>query len=196
MFEKLERLDTLLSQHHWQWILRWHLPLHSIGRLLTKLSDLLAYADAERAWRQVDVILRRHNNEDFSMANVPAWRVVERLCDQAMLAHSSRAHAGCSYATRLATDMVPLAEAGPLSPVNGLSNNMADVTCEDAEMFHRFWIEGTDMLFIWITLNSIPPDSSTDVPSQVGFVYCPLTIGSAGSLPGRTNCPHLCLLAL
>lgn len=144
MFEKLERLDILLARNHWEWVLRWPLPLHSIGRLLTKLAELPEYTDANRAWRQVDVIFRRHNNEDFSMTNVPAWRVVERLCDQAMLTHSSRVHTDCSYATRLSGGTVPLAEARLLSPIDPLINT-AEVTYGDVDMFHQFSNEEVDM---------------------------------------------------
>lgn len=35
------------------------------------------------------------------MAKLPAWHVVETLCDQAMAQHPSRVHEGRSYATRV-----------------------------------------------------------------------------------------------
>lgn len=176
MFEKLERLDALLTRKNWQWVLRWPVPWHSIGRLLTKLAKLPAYAEAERAWRQVDVIFRRHNNEDFSMANVPAWRVVERLCDQAMLTHSSRVHTGYCYTTRLYRDIAPSTESCLYIPV-GLSSSMAEVTHGDIDMLYHFPSEGAD-LTSWITppipgsqLFPEKPDDVGQFPSNQGSIY-------------------------
>ena len=136
MFEKLEHLDELLTQNQWKWVLRWPVPWHSVGRLLTKLAELPEYADADRAWRQVDVIFQRHNNKDFSTAKIPAWRVVERLCDQAMLVHSSRIHIGYSYAERLSGNTLHPTEAGFSAPVD-TSSSMTEALFGDIDMLQH-----------------------------------------------------------
>lgn len=71
-----------------------------IARLLHSLSQLPTTTKADRAWKQVDIIFRRHNGEDMLMQDVPAWRLIERLCDIAMYAHPSRAHQGTAYVVR------------------------------------------------------------------------------------------------
>ena len=141
MFEKLEDLDGLLKQNRWQWMLRWLLPWHAIGRLLTKLAELPTYADTDKAWRQVDVLFRRHNSEDFTMANIPAWRVVERLCDQAMLVHSSRMHIGCSSAERLSAGVMPATEVC-FPDLADTSSNTTEALFGDIVMLHQSSNEG------------------------------------------------------
>lgn len=143
MFEKLERLDELLTQHQWNWVLRWPVPWHSVGRLLTILAELPAHADTDRAWRQVDVIFQRHNNDEFSTAQIPAWRVVERLCDQAMLVHSSRVHIGYSYAERLPGNTMHPTEASFSVPVD-TSSSMAEALFGDVDMLQHL-SEGSHM---------------------------------------------------
>lgn len=71
-----------------------------IARLLHSLSQLPNTHKADRAWNQVDIIFQRHNGEDMLMQDVPAWRLIERLCDIAMYAHPSRAHQGTAYVVR------------------------------------------------------------------------------------------------
>ena len=144
MFEKLESLDELLKENQWEWMLRWPLPWHAIGRLLTQLAELPAYTDADRAWRQVDVIFRRHNNEDFNMAKVPAWRVVERLCDQAMLVHSSRMHIGYSYAERPSAGAMTAIETYTPNPFHA-SSEMAEALFADIDMVNQSSEEGGHM---------------------------------------------------
>jgi hypothetical protein len=143
MFEELESIDATLVKHHWQWILRWPLPWHGITRLLKGLADVSNYMEADRAWRQVDIIFRRHNNEDFSMVNVPAWRMVERLCDQAMLTHSSRVHAGSAYSIRHPRDDghpcgAPIYSSLPATS----SQEMYNTGYADIEMFNQLPNDG------------------------------------------------------
>ncbi|KAI1083477.1 hypothetical protein F5B20DRAFT_407250 [Whalleya microplaca] len=90
MFEEIEKIEHLMLQHNWEWMIRWPPAFHSIARLLHGLYTIPDHPEADRAWKQVDLIFRRYNNENFSMDNVPAWRVIERLCDKAMLTYSNR----------------------------------------------------------------------------------------------------------
>lgn len=82
---------------------RWPVPWHEIAFLLVGLAHQPNHADVDRAWRQVDESFRRHDNDDFSLGGgaFPAWRAIERLCDQAMHAHPDRNHAGTWYVRRL-----------------------------------------------------------------------------------------------
>ncbi|KAK8128173.1 hypothetical protein PG984_009281 [Apiospora sp. TS-2023a] len=100
LFEDLERTEATAKQHNWQWIFRWPPPFHGIARLLHSLAEVPRTTEAERAWKQVDLIFRRHLGDDMAMHDVPSWRLIERLCDIAMFAHSSRVHQGAVYTLR------------------------------------------------------------------------------------------------
>ncbi|KAK6085624.1 hypothetical protein SCUP515_00731 [Seiridium cupressi] len=100
MFEALERAEMIATENDWQWLFRWPPPMNSIARLLSTLAQVPKGPDADRAWRQVEVIFRRHNNDEFSLADWPSWRLIEYLCDNAMFAHPTTMHQGNVYATR------------------------------------------------------------------------------------------------
>ncbi|KAK9771197.1 putative Bikaverin cluster transcription factor bik5, partial [Seiridium cardinale] len=100
MFEALERAEMIATENNWQWLFRWPPPMNSIARLLSTLAQVPEGPDADRAWRQVEVIFRRHNNDEFSLADWPSWRLIEHLCDNAMFAHPTTMHQGNVYATR------------------------------------------------------------------------------------------------
>ncbi|KAK7982011.1 hypothetical protein PG988_004249 [Apiospora saccharicola] len=100
LFEDLERTEATAKQHNWQWIFKWPPPFHGIARLLHSLAEVPRTNEAERAWKQVDLIFRRHLGDDMAIHDVPSWRLIERLCDIAMFAHSSRAHQGAVYTLR------------------------------------------------------------------------------------------------
>lgn len=77
------------------------LYLHTgIARLLHSLAEMPRTSEAERAWKQVDLIFHRHLGDDMAMHDVPSWRLIERLCDIAMFAHSSCVHQGAAYTLR------------------------------------------------------------------------------------------------
>ncbi|KAH7142141.1 hypothetical protein EDB81DRAFT_653210 [Dactylonectria macrodidyma] len=99
--EEFERGEQAAIQHHWQWAFRWPMPIHCIAGLLSGLARQPHHPDTDRAWTQIDVVFQRYNNEDISMAKIPAWKFIEDLCDQAMLKHPNRAHEGCSYIKRI-----------------------------------------------------------------------------------------------
>ncbi|KAK8090693.1 hypothetical protein PG994_000198 [Apiospora phragmitis] len=100
LFEDLERVETIAKQHNWHWIFKWPPPFHGIARLLHSLAEVPKTTESERAWKQVDLIFRRHLGDDMAMHDVPSWRLIERLCDIAMFAHSSRVHQGAAYTLR------------------------------------------------------------------------------------------------
>ncbi|KAK8011197.1 hypothetical protein PG990_010162 [Apiospora arundinis] len=100
LFEDLARTEAIAQHHNWQWIFKWPPPFHGIARLLHSLAEVPKTTEAERAWKQVDLIFRRHLGSDMAMQDVPSWRLIERLCDIAMFAHSGQAHQGAAYTLR------------------------------------------------------------------------------------------------
>jgi hypothetical protein len=132
IFEDVEETEKIAAQHHWQWIFRWPPPFHSIARLLFSLAQVPETREANRAWKQVEIIFRRHNNGQFSMVDVPSWRVIERLCDNAMYAHSNRVHDGAVYTIRparhQATDSGVIDETTPTRSTPGVHESLfADI---------------------------------------------------------------------
>ncbi|KAI9158195.1 Bikaverin cluster transcription factor bik5 [Paramyrothecium foliicola] len=99
--EELERGEAAATLHHWQWSYRWPMPLHVIVGLLSGLAQHPDHKDTDRAWKQVEVVFQRYNNDEITMAKLPAWHVIETLCDQAMLQHQGRVHDGRAYTKRL-----------------------------------------------------------------------------------------------
>lgn len=79
------------------------MPLHVIAGLLSGLSHLPNHRDTDRAWDQVDAAFRRYNNDNTSMAKVPAWHSIETLCYHAMDQHPSQKHDGRAYTKRTHT---------------------------------------------------------------------------------------------
>ena len=77
------------------------MPIHIVAGLLSGLARQPDHPDTARAWEQIDVVFQRYNNEDISMAKIPAWTSIENLCDQAILKHPNRTHEGRSYTNRL-----------------------------------------------------------------------------------------------
>lgn len=108
--EEFERGENAATPHHWQWAFRWPMPIHIVAGLLSGLARQPDHPDTERAWQQIDVVFRRYNNEDISMAKIPAWTTIENLCDQAIGKHPGRSHEGRSYTNRLHKSNPP---AGP-----------------------------------------------------------------------------------
>ncbi|KPM45402.1 hypothetical protein AK830_g1210 [Neonectria ditissima] len=101
--EEFSQGEKAATEYHWQWAFRWPMPLHVIAGLLSGLSRLSDHRDTDRAWGQVDAAFRRYNNEDTSMAKVPAWHSIEILCDQAMAQHPGQKHQGRAYTKRTHT---------------------------------------------------------------------------------------------
>ncbi|KAH6867503.1 hypothetical protein B0T10DRAFT_419731 [Thelonectria olida] len=99
--EEFERGEKAATSHHWQWAFRWPIPIHCIAGLLLGLARQPDHADTDRAWKQIDVVFQRYNNEDISMAKILAWKSIENLCDQAILKHPNRVHEGLSYVRRI-----------------------------------------------------------------------------------------------
>lgn len=99
--EEFERGEKAAIPHHWQWAFRWPMPIHVVAGLLSGLARQPDHSSTDRAWEQIEVVFQRYNNEDVSMAKIPAWISIEKLCDQAMLKHPDRVHDGRSYANRL-----------------------------------------------------------------------------------------------
>jgi hypothetical protein len=77
------------------------MPLHVIAGLLTCLTSLPDHRDTERAWEQIAAAFQRYNNDDVTMAKVPAWYTIELLCDQAMTQHPNQKHEGRAYTKRM-----------------------------------------------------------------------------------------------
>lgn len=77
------------------------MPIHVIAGLLSGLARQPDHPDTDRAWEQIDIVFRRYNNDDISMAKIPAWHAIEALCDQAMAQHPAQPHEGHSYTKRV-----------------------------------------------------------------------------------------------
>lgn len=101
--EEFSQGEKAATEYHWQWAFRWPMPLHVIAGLLSGLSRLPEHRDTDRAWEQIDAAFQRYNNDEVSMAKVPAWHSIETLCDQAMLQHPNQKHEGRSYIKRMHT---------------------------------------------------------------------------------------------
>lgn len=99
--EEFEQGEIAATTHHWQWAYRWPMPIHVIAGLLSGLARQPDHADTDRAWEQVEVVFQRYNNEDMSMAKIPAWHAIETLCDQAMAQHPGEPHEGRAYTKRI-----------------------------------------------------------------------------------------------
>lgn len=92
--------EKAATAYHWQWAFRWPMPLHVMAGLLGCLASMPDHRDTDRAWEQIAEAFRRYNNDDVTMAKVPAWYTIELLCDQAMLVHPNQKHEGRAYTKR------------------------------------------------------------------------------------------------
>ncbi|KAK2055383.1 hypothetical protein LY76DRAFT_628340 [Colletotrichum caudatum] len=130
ILEEMERGEAAAVQSHWGWLYRWPQTPCLISNTLIGLAQQPEHPITDRAWRQVNVAFRRHNNDDISMRKFAAWRVVEALCDQAMLYHKHRPHRGAWYARRLDG----AAAGGGKAPVS-LEHATVDDILGDVQMF-------------------------------------------------------------
>ncbi|GKT45227.1 LOW QUALITY PROTEIN: uncharacterized protein ColSpa_05408 [Colletotrichum spaethianum] len=67
------------------------------------------------------------------MRKYAAWRVIESLCDQAMLYHKQRSHKGAWYSQRL--DLVQTATTAQRKSSMALENATVDDILGDVQMF-------------------------------------------------------------
>lgn len=140
ILEEMERGEAVAIQNDWGWLYRWPTTPCLISNVLIGLARQPKHPITDRAWRQMNIVFRRHNNEDISMRKFAAWRVVEALCDQAMLYHKQRSHEGAWYAQRLgqAQGLAAAAAAastqGNSAPVS-LENATVDDILGDVQMF-------------------------------------------------------------
>ncbi|KAK2031332.1 hypothetical protein LX32DRAFT_613796 [Colletotrichum zoysiae] len=138
ILEEMERGEAAAVQNHWGWLYRWPQTPCLISNTLIGLAQQPKHPITDRAWRQVNVAFRRHNNEDISMRNFAAWRVIEALCDQAMLYHKHRPHQGAWYARRLdqaAGRPVTAAAAAEGKAPMSLEHATVDDILGDVQMF-------------------------------------------------------------
>ncbi|KAL6411921.1 hypothetical protein AUP68_04300 [Ilyonectria robusta] len=148
--EELDCGEKAAISNHWQWAFRWPIPIHCIAGLLLGLARRPDHGDTDRAWKQIDVVFQRYNNEDISVAEVLAWNSVENLCDQAMLKHPNRAHEGRSYVERIhKTAPVTAWEPHRSDAVSyeGMGFSGLDENIRQSNLSHRFLGEGMDSGF-------------------------------------------------
>ncbi|KAK2012826.1 hypothetical protein LZ32DRAFT_618044 [Colletotrichum eremochloae] len=134
ILEEMERGEAVAVQNHWGWLYRWPIAPSLISNTLVGLSQQPKHPITDRAWRQINIVFRRHNNEDISMRGFAAWRVIEALCDQAMLYHKQRSHEGAWYAQRLDKTRPTTATAQSKAPVI-LEHATVDDILGDIQMF-------------------------------------------------------------
>ncbi|KAJ0154259.1 putative transcriptional regulatory protein [Colletotrichum tanaceti] len=141
ILEEMERGEAVAVQNDWGWLYRWPTTPCLIANVLISLARQPKHPITERAWRQMNIVFRRHNNADISMRKFAAWRVVEALCDQAMLYHKQRSHEGAWYAQRLlgeaqgglaATTTAAAAVSSSSAQGPGNPNSAAPVSLENA----------------------------------------------------------------
>ncbi|KAF6806731.1 C6 transcription factor [Colletotrichum sojae] len=135
ILEEMERGEAIAVRHNWAWLYRWPTTPCTLSNVLIGLAQQPKHPTTDRAWRQVNVAFRRHNNADISMRKFAAWRVVEALCDQAMLYHKQRSHEGAWYAQRL-DESQPATIAKGKIPVS-LENATVDDILGDVQMFEQ-----------------------------------------------------------
>lgn len=133
ILEEMERGEAIAVRQNWGWLYRWPTTPCTLSNVLIGLAQQPKHPITDRAWRQVNVAFRRHNNADISMRKFAAWRVVEALCDQAMLYHKQRSHEGAWYAQRL-DESQPATTAKGKTPVS-LENATVDDILGDVQMF-------------------------------------------------------------
>ncbi|EXF86439.1 hypothetical protein CFIO01_00136 [Colletotrichum fioriniae PJ7] len=133
ILEEAERGEAVALQNHCGWIYRWPTTPCTISNILIGLAQQPKHPVTDRAWRQMNVVFRRHNNEDISMRKFAAWRVIEALCDQAMLYHKQRSHEGAWYAQRL--DQVQALTTAQGKASLSLENATVDDILGDVQMF-------------------------------------------------------------
>ncbi|KAL0930351.1 C6 transcription factor [Colletotrichum truncatum] len=100
ILEEIEQGEEIAVQHRRGWIYRWPTTPCLISNVLIGLRDQPSHPITDRAWRQINVAFRRHNNDDINMRKFAAWRVIEALCDEAMLYHKQVSHEGAWYSRR------------------------------------------------------------------------------------------------
>ncbi|KAH6883540.1 hypothetical protein B0T10DRAFT_410917 [Thelonectria olida] len=112
--EEFSHGEKAATRYHWQWVFRWPMPLHVIASLLSCLANLPDHRETDRAWEQIDAVFRRYNNDDVTMAKVPAWYTIELLCDQAVILHPNQKHEGRAYMKRMHAQQPPVPGAAEI----------------------------------------------------------------------------------
>ncbi|KAF9872334.1 hypothetical protein CkaCkLH20_10161 [Colletotrichum karsti] len=135
ILEEIEQGEIIAVQNHWGWLYQWPTTPCLIYHVLIGLRDQSNHPITDRAWRQMNVVFRRHNNDNISMRKFAAWRVIEELCEEAMHYHKQRSHQGAWYTRRLG-DM----KSGPVMSAKGkeplsLENATIDDILGDVRMF-------------------------------------------------------------
>lgn len=100
ILEELDRNERRAARHHWAWVFRWPPAISALTTILLCLINHPSHALTDRAWAQIDACFHRYCNDDINMSKFSAWRSIEALCDQAMVVHFGRQHAGYYYTTR------------------------------------------------------------------------------------------------
>ncbi|KAJ3962930.1 hypothetical protein N0V92_000366 [Colletotrichum tropicale] len=133
ILEEMERGENIALQNHWGWLYRWPTTPCLIYNVLIGLRDQSNHPITDRAWRQINVVFRRHNNEDISMRKFAAWRVIEELCEEAIHYHKQRSHQGAWYTHRL--DALGHTSTAKGKETLSLENATVDDILGDVRMF-------------------------------------------------------------
>lgn len=83
----LERAETAADSLGWSWICRADPEFMAYSILIDNINrriDRLSQQDLDDAWRQIGRFYQQHDNEEYTLRNTPAWRVVEHWKTTAM----------------------------------------------------------------------------------------------------------------
>ncbi|KAH8882404.1 hypothetical protein GQ53DRAFT_831536 [Thozetella sp. PMI_491] len=79
---EVEAIEAEAGTFGWAWIFRACPHWHATAALLCHIAhrlDCFTPQDVDRAWRQVEIFFRRHDNAEFSVRASPAWQVMEHF---------------------------------------------------------------------------------------------------------------------
>jgi hypothetical protein len=137
VLEELERGENIAKENHWGWLYRFPVTFNIISSLLVAMTCQPSHPAIPRAWRQIDIVFDRHNNDDVNMSKIPAWKAIENLCDQVMFYYPTMIHEGTPHARRRAVIKVEGSKGPSRQRSLGGSEDGQMAMFDDVAMFNQ-----------------------------------------------------------
>jgi hypothetical protein len=131
LLEEVERIETENAEANCDWILRGTIQWHATAIVLTNLCTRFTGIEVERAWRQVDVVFRRHDNADNNLVHAPIWQPLHQLREQAIFKRQSKEDLDYSPQADLVEPQIPPNSQPELNEADfsAMDFPMADLSC-------------------------------------------------------------------
>ncbi|OCL12680.1 hypothetical protein AOQ84DRAFT_333872 [Glonium stellatum] len=90
LLENIEQAEKEAAANHWDWVFRSSVQWNATAIVLHNLAYRFDGEPVDRAWNQIEIVFRRHNNAEIRLDGTKTWPALEQLRDRALFCHQLR----------------------------------------------------------------------------------------------------------